>query len=92
MKSKCPYSYYVNDSHQDRKNQFKFSDLFGVYIPFISTDISEFKMMACQNCKKEYSDQDLTVFGIPYKFSWVLPLIVSVLFIYMLYVGYQHGK
>ncbi len=92
MKSKCSYCEYLNDSHYDRKNRFKITDLFGYYIPFVSTDVSEFKVIICRNCKKEYSDKDLTVFGISPKFSWILPLIVSALFIYMLYVGYQHGN
>ena len=92
MKSKCPYCGCLNDSHQDRKNRFKISDLFGTYNPFTDTEISEFKVMLCGNCKKEYSEKNLTVFGIPAKFSWVLPIIVFVLFVYMIYVGCKHGN
>ena len=85
MKSTCPYCASDNDSHNDRKNRFRVKDVFGFYIPFISNDISDFKSIICNKCGKEYTEKYLTLFGAPYRFRWVLPLVITALFIYMLY-------
>lgn len=81
-----------NDLHQDRKNRFKFTDLFRFYIPGISRDIRDFKVVICSSCGKEYEEQNATLFRIPKRFSWALPLAVAILFLYMLYVAHNHGS
>jgi Na+-transporting NADH:ubiquinone oxidoreductase subunit NqrE len=92
MISQCPQCGYKNDTHLNRKKKFKISDLFGVYIPFVSKDISEFRNVVCGKCNREYVDNNITLFGISKEYGWVLPALVILLFIYMLYVGYEHGK
>ncbi len=92
MKSECPFCNYKNDTHRNRKNRFKFSDLGGFHIPFISKDFADFKLMVCGKCGKKYKDKKISPFSIPSKYGWVLPVVVLFLFICMLYVGQTHGN
>ena len=91
MKSTCPFCSTKNDSHSDRKSKFRFKDMFGVYIPFISSDLPNFKIIICSKCGKEYIDKNITLFGVPYKLRWVIPVLAIVLFIYMLNIANSRG-